>query len=93
MLKEKDEQFIKKLLYQSFVKSGEYICPDKVNSVIGYILLDASDIYQRCGDGPYSDTLIYSAIELCLYRTGYLSTPECFLKLTTKEDPRVFEEE
>ena len=93
MLTTKDENFLKDLLYQSFVKSGEFICPGKVNAVINYILLDASDIYQRCGDAPYSDTLVYSAIELCLYRAGYLSTPECFLKLTIEEDPRMFEEE
>lgn len=93
MLKQSDILFLKSLLRSSFEKSEEIMSGNKtIESSIGYVLLDASDIYVRCSDGPFVDALIYSCIELCLYRWGYYKTAECFLELSTKEKSRVFEE-
>ena len=86
MLQEKDERLLKKLLNKAAELSGE-------DFVASCVYLDASDIWERCGDAPFADTLIYSAFELSLYRDGYYLTAAHFHALWLEEQavrPRLF---
>lgn len=86
MLQEKDQRLLRKLLNEAIELSGESVVADCV-------YLDASDIWERCSDAPFPDTLIYSAFELSLYRDGFNLTAMHFRALWLEEQavrPRLF---
>lgn len=86
MLQEKDKRLLKKLLDEAIRLSKEDVVPSCV-------YLDASDIWERCSDAPFPDTLIYSAFELSLYRDGFNLTAMHFRALWLEEQatrPRLF---
>lgn len=89
MLREEEKMFLEKLIEKAALDSRE-------NPARGYILLDASDTYERVSNGPYEDVLIYSCIELELYRDGYPKTAKNFCSLWQEEHqlrPRRFFDE
>lgn len=86
MLQEKDQRLLRRLLDEAVRLSKEDVKPCCV-------YLDASDIWERCGDAPFADTLVYSAFELSLYRDGYHLTAKHFHALWLEEQvvrPRLF---
>lgn len=91
MLLLKDQWFLHDLLYKAFL-SQEEVSFENIGAAMNYILLDASDIYQRIMDDNYPDTLIYSAIELCLYREKFFRTAEAFRKNAEEKKNRIFQE-
>ena len=95
MLKLQDANFLRALLTKAFNETGD-VKSYNVKSTIEYLLLDASDMYERMGDPPYGDFLVYSCIELALYREGYAQTARQFCEFWSEEyseRPKEFREE
>ena len=90
MLKLKDVRHLETLLYEAFVWQEE-ISPENIEAAIQYILIDASNIWKQYDTTCCPDMLIYSSIELCLYREGFSKTAKRFRENTEKQSKRFFE--
>ena len=83
-----------KLWIKWFIQKAIDTTKEDVNASCVY--LDASDIWERSGDAPFTDTLVYSAIELVLYRNELYRTAKVFHSLWEDERtnrPRLFFEQ
>lgn len=82
MINTERQNILRVLVKKAFDVSGE--CEkNRIKSATEYILLNASDIYQRIDE--YNDFLIYSSIELELYRDGFCATARCFNEIWLEE--------
>ena len=97
MLKTEDKNVLRNLLRRSFVETEE-VRPYNIESTVEYMLLDASDVYWRIGNSPYSARLVHYCIELALYREGYHETAKrfnviCYDERLSAGHKKFFEEE
>ena len=90
MLSAKDKKYLTEYLVDAIFRSGD-ISLDNIYVAVNYILNDAAAIYRRCNKNVYSDTVVYAAIELSLYRAGFHKAAEYFKKTADKLQKRTFE--
>lgn len=72
MLNYESNKRLRERLKIAFNKSPNDLAKiSSIESKIGYLMLDASDIYERISDAPFQSILINTCIELMLRREGF----------------------